>query len=171
MRFRRSLIRIRSHRNLPAITTFSGVVLKVIQRTFKVYWPGFWWSVISRTIRYGSKSIRSHTGLSCGWVVPLCGWVVNPTHTQNGALWVGGWTHPAQKSTWVGGWFGMFSLGAKRELWMQVCSSGDHQGTAHRNHYSPNRAATQVSMKYRVKRNQCQDHILNPTSTAGQVRK
>ena len=57
---------------------------------------------------------------------------------------------------------------AKRELWMQVCSSGDHQGTAHRNHYSPNRAATQVSMKYRVKRNQCQDHILNPTSTAGQ---
>ena len=50
-------------------------------------------------------------GLSCGWVVPLCGWVVNPTHTQNGALWVGGWTHPAQKSTWVGGWFGMFSLG------------------------------------------------------------
>ena len=56
-----SLIRIRSHRNLPAITTFSGVVLKVIQRTFKVYWPGFWWPVISRTIRYGSKSIRSHT--------------------------------------------------------------------------------------------------------------
>ena len=60
---------------------------------------------------------------------------------------------------------------AKRELWMQVCSSGDHQGTAHRNHYSPNRAATQVSMKYRVKRNQCQDHIPNPTSTAGQIRK
>ena len=60
---------------------------------------------------------------------------------------------------------------AKRELWMQVCSSGDHQGTAHRNHYSPNRAATQVSMKYRVKRNQCQDSYINPNSTAGQVRK
>ena len=53
---------------------------------------------------------------------------------------------------------------------MQVCSSGDHQGTAHRNHYSPNRAATQVSMKYRVKRNQCQDHILEPNqhSRSGQ---
>ena len=36
------------------------------------------------------------------------------------------------------------------------------QGTAHRNHSSPNRAATQVSMKYRVKQNQCQDHILEP---------
>ena len=40
---------------------FSGVVISVIQRTVKVYWPGFWWPVISRTIRYGSKSIRSHT--------------------------------------------------------------------------------------------------------------
>ena len=38
-------------------------------------------------------------------------------------------------------------------------------------HYSPNRAATQVSMKYRVKRNQCQDSNINPNSTAGQVRK
>ena len=59
---------------------------------------------------------------------------------------------------------------AKRELWMQVCSSGDHQGTAHRNHHSPNRAATQVSMKYRVKRNQCQDLIHKPNqhSRAGQ---
>ena len=45
------------------------------------------------------------------------------------------------------------------------------QGTPLTNHYSPNRAATQVSMKYRVKRNQCQDLILNPTSSAGQVRK
>ena len=59
---------------------------------------------------------------------------------------------------------------AKSELRMQVCSSGDQQGTAHRNHYSPNRAATQVSMKYRVKRNQCQDHILEPNqhSRSGQ---
>ena len=52
----------------------------------------------------------------------------------------------------------------------QIFSSGDHQGTAHRNLYSPNRAATQVSMKYRVKRNQCQDHILKPNqhSRSGQ---
>ena len=44
------------------------------------------------------------------------------------------------------------------------------QGTAHRNHYSPNRAATQVSMKYRVKRNQCQDLIHKPNqhSRSGQ---
>ena len=49
------------HSKPPAINTFWGVVIRVIQRTVKVYWPGFWWSVISRTIRYGSKSIRSHT--------------------------------------------------------------------------------------------------------------
>lgn len=44
------------------------------------------------------------------------------------------------------------------------------QGTPLRNHYSPNRAATQVSMKYRVKRNQCQDLIHKPNqhSRSGQ---
>ena len=49
-------------------------------------------------------------GLSCGWVVPLCGWVVNPTHTKYivPCGWVGGPTQ-RKKSTWAGGWFGMFS--------------------------------------------------------------
>ena len=44
------------------------------------------------------------------------------------------------------------------------------QGTLLRNHYSPNRAASQVSMKYRVKRNQCQDltHQPNQHSRSGQ---
>ena len=44
------------------------------------------------------------------------------------------------------------------------------QGTLLRNHYSPNRAASQVSMKYRVKRNQCQDLIHKPNqhSRSGQ---
>ena len=47
------------------------------------------------------------------------------------------------------------------------------QGTALRNHYSPNRAASQVSMKYRVKRNQCQDltHQPNQHSRSGQKKK
>ena len=44
------------------------------------------------------------------------------------------------------------------------------QGTLLRNHYSPNRAASQVSMKFRVKRNQCQDltHQPNQLSRSGQ---
>ena len=53
------------------------------------------------------------------------------------------------------------SSGCKR-----ICSRAQLTET----HYSPNRAATQVSMKYRVKRNQCQDPIHKPNqhSRSGQ---
>ena len=48
----------------------------------------------------------------------------------------------------------------------RICSRAQLTET----HYSPNRAATQVSMKYRVKRNQCQDLIHKPNqhSRSGQ---
>ena len=63
----------------------------------------------NKTKQNKTSALLAPPGLSCGWVVPLCGWVVNPTHTQNSALWVGGPTQCKKAPGWVGG-LGCFLL-------------------------------------------------------------